>query len=832
MKKLLLFALIALLVLAMGVVAFAEEEEEGSSGITAEDLNASENPGVEFEIIESDDSSVTFDVQLKEGYMVDDDKLFDGTVAQPLVYLAKVNPKTGVQTMTKIAKNAEGYYKVANFTVGDDRIVVDHVTPIELTIDGKNSKDTKLILYPDGHTYIFKNFANYGTIELVNCKTDYTKVLDGAYVDDFNHIIHLSEETSDVPYYSYFPTVQITGTFTNFGTLKTRMAMGQDGADRNLTINLTPNGAAGNFVNNGEILLPARAQISVATFTNNGYIEVTHGAHLSNVASAFTVLATKGFINNGEIKTEHGSISIGSGDVKTDLINNGKITFAGTVNVAGNLKNEASGEMYGTLAQYKNEINGNTVVCRAKLNLSQLTDAKDNVCSHYNKGLIEIDLGPESNQVLVFHGLFTNYTRLFITGAGVEVGHYGKFINMQGAEYIYESIEGIDGGAEYCIETDDWDYIEVEGESKVDDYIIPLGIENHGKVSMTGFYLYNEGKIQNYSEMYLCFKYFGSSDRRNMAWDWINDVKHIYRDGRVYNYADAVLSFGPGRSNFTYLKNDGILNLLEGATLVVGQGTDNSEWLYKYWFPADDEEAECQNWFGTYELDNKGVINVSSSAKIFNFDTFNVSGELNIGLGGLVVNFHHFTVNKTGIVVNEGSYKNGDDSSFKFDPERQYIADAMEYLTIINGQFINKNSFLNNDGRNVRIEKSGKLDNTEGKIVNKGMIVNVGEFISTVEGIDNQFAIHGYEVQYTNKASECTCDEHTDAPADDTQAPDTKAPETKAPETKKPADTRKPAETEKPSKTPAAQTSDIAVASFAVLATLALAGAVVAKKVR
>jgi outer membrane lipoprotein-sorting protein len=56
MKKFFLFALIALLILSMSVIAFAEGEEEGSeeeaaAAITAEDLNASENPGVEFEII-------------------------------------------------------------------------------------------------------------------------------------------------------------------------------------------------------------------------------------------------------------------------------------------------------------------------------------------------------------------------------------------------------------------------------------------------------------------------------------------------------------------------------------------------------------------------------------------------------------------------------------------------------------------------------------------------------------------------------------------------------------------------------------------------------------
>ena len=830
MKKFLLFALAALLVLAMSVIAFAEEEEE-ASGITAEDLNASENPGVEFEVIESSGTSVTFDVQVKSGYMVDDAKLNDGNVAVPDVYLAKVNPSTGVQTMTKIAKNAEGYYKVAKFTVGDDRIVVDHVTPIAITIDGKNTKDDKLTIYPDGHTYIFKNFANNGTIEFVNCKTDYTKVLDGAYVDDFNHIIHMSEETSDVPYYSYFPDVQITGTFTNNGTIKVRFGIGQNGADRNMTINLTPNGAAGNFVNNGKILLPARAQISVNTFTNNGYIEVTHGVHVSNVASAFTVLAAKGFINNGEIYTEHGGLNIGNGDQKTDLINNGKITFASTITITGNLKNEATGELLGIFTTYKNEINSNTVNCKAKLNLSELFDAKDNVNSHYNKGLINIDLDGTSNEAFVFHGIFTNYTNLTIKGNGIDIGHYGKFINMQGAEYTYLSVEGTDGGAEYCIECDDWDYIEVEGEPQVEDAIIPLGIENHGTISMTGFYLYNDGKIQNYSDMLISFKYTGSSDRANMSWEWINDIKHITKDGRIFNYADAVLTFGPGRVSFTYMKNDGVIDLLSGSTLIVGQGSD-SVWIYKYWFPKDDYEAETQNWFGTYELDNKGVINVNSGTKIFNFDTFNVSGEVNVALGGIVVNFHHFNIAKTGIVVNEGSVKNGDDSSFKFDEDRQFVADAMEYLMIINGQLINKNSLLNNTGCNIRIEKTGKLDNTEGSIVNKGLIVNVGEFTSTVEGIDNQFAIHGYEVQYTNKASECTCDEHqTAAPADETKAPETKAPETKAPETKAP-EAKKPAETQKASKTPAAQTSDIAVAGLAVLATLALGGAVVAKKIR
>jgi hypothetical protein len=69
-----------------------------------------------------------------------------------------------------------------------------------------------------------------------------------------------------------------------------------------------------------------------------------------------------------------------------------------------------------------------------------------------------------------------------------------------------------------------------------------------------------------------------------------------------------------------------------------------------------------------------------------------------------------------------------------------------------------------------------------------------------------------------------------DTQAPDTQAPDTQAPDTQAPDTQAP-DTQAPV-TQKPSNNTAPQTSDVAVAGIAVLATLALAGVVVAKKVR
>ncbi len=844
MKKFLMLALVALLVLSLSVIAFAEEEEE-ASGITAEDLNASENPGVEFEVIESDGTSVTFDVKVKDGYMVDDTKLNDGNVAVPDVYLAKVNPSTGVQTMTKIAKNAEGYYKVAKFVVGDDRIVVDHVTPIAITIDGKNTKDDKMTIYPDGHTYIFKNFANNGTIEIVNCKTDYTKVLDGAYVDDFNHIIHMSEETSDVPYNSYFPDVQITGTFTNNGTIKVRYGIGQNGADRVLTLNLTPNAAAGNFVNNGEIIVPARVSMNVNTFTNNGYIEVTHGVHVSNVNAQFNVTAPKGFINNGEIKTEHGTITIGTAAIKTDLINNAKINFSGTITVNGVLKNEATGEMVGTYATYANEITGAAIACNPTLTLNQLYDAKNNITSNYNKGLLSITTRMEEAASRVtaftFYGEFKNYATVKLEGNRFSVEQKGMLINYAGADFTYLSYTpwtNTDGSSTYNVQKY-WQahaYIEVEGESS-QPAPIAVGIQNYGDMYMDGYYMTNFGKTQNYGNMTLAFRYAGFGDEMGLEYKEFDEVRHITADGRFYNYEGAVLNIGAGRVNFTYLKNDGEFNLLNESIVVVGEGTDGDKWLsWNFYGPNTDDvyyDGTFTNGVKTqsvddYVIDSKGVINLLSGAKLYNFDTINVNGEMNINAGGIVVNFDNFNLAKNATLVNEGTFKNGD-PSFKI--RRDNVAANMEYLVEIYGQFINKNTLFNNAGSTIRIEKTGKLDNTEGFIQNLGMIINVGEFISTVEGIDNQFAIHGYEVEYTNKASECTCDEHTAAPADDTKAPETKAPETKAPETKAP-DTKKPAETEKPNKTPAAQTSDVAVAGFAVIATLALAGVVVAKKVR
>ena len=85
----------------------------------------------------------------------------------------------------------------------------------------------------------------------------------------------------------------------------------------------------------------------------------------------------------------------------------------------------------------------------------------------------------------------------------------------------------------------------------------------------------------------------------------------------------------------------------------------------------------------------------------------------------------------------------------------------------------------------------------------------------------------------------------TDAPATDAPAPETDAPAVDTPDTDEPAPVDTPATdapapatdapapvTQRPNTNPSPQTSDVAVAGIAVLAALALAGAVISKKVR
>jgi len=211
-----------------------------------------------------------------------------------------------------------------------------------------------------------------------------------------------------------------------------------------------------------------------------------------------------------------------------------------------------------------------------------------------------------------------------------------------------------------------------------------------------------------------------------------------------------------------------------------------------------DVDAELLN-YGTVNVNTKGV--VENWGDIINGAVINVNGIIN--------NFDWIFVQATGVINNAGVVNNGD---------ADHVCDGSLVkcnhigLLEIAGSFVNNSKLLNDWNSDIRIDKDGTLDNVNGTITNCGIIVNVGTFTTTVEGLDNQFAINGYDITYVNKAE-------TEKPADDT--------------TKAPADDNADAaDTKEPTKTPAAQTSDIAVAGLAIIATLSLAGVVVAKKVR
>ena len=324
--------------------------------------------------------------------------------------------------------------------------------------------------------------------------------------------------------------------------------------------------------------------MDVATFTNNGYIEVTHGVHVSNVASQFNVTATKGFINNGEIKTEHGTITIGTANIKTDLINNGKINFSSTITVNGILKNEATGEMVGTYKTYANEITGAAIVCNPTLTLNQLYDAKNNIVSNYNKGLISITTRMEEAAggvtAFTFNGEFKNYATVKLEGNRFSVNQYGMLINYAGADFTYLSYTpwtNTDGSSRYTVNKNQnyWKYMAVEGQNNQNFLVIPVGIQNYGEMYMDGYYLRNYGKTENYSNMTLAFRFAGFGEEMGYEYKEFedDDSKYITSDGRFYNYAGAVLNIGAGRENFIYLKNDGEFNLLNESIVVVGEGT-------------------------------------------------------------------------------------------------------------------------------------------------------------------------------------------------------------------------------------------------------------------
>jgi hypothetical protein len=353
-----------------------------------------------------------------------------------------------------------------------------------------------------------------------------------------------------------------------------------------------------------------------------------------------------------------------------------------------------------------------------------------------------------------------------------------------------------------------------------DTLVRPFGIENTGSMTFKGIttgadtssfknngaYITNKGEFTMDMEYRGQFTKFVQVEHNPIETnDWYNNLAWAtLQNWDVENYGTLNLGGSVGSliwMPYLYNAEGGIVNIngkFEVAkyddTNATGQRMAFESGLVKIY----DVDAELLN-YGTVNVNAKGII--ENWGDIINAAVINVNGLIN--------NFDWIFVLENGVVNNAGIINNGD---------ADHVCDGSLVkcnhigLLEIAGTVVNTNKLFNDWNSDIRIDKTGALDNVNGLLTNCGIIVNVGKFTTTVEGLDNQFAINGYDITYVNKAE-------TEAPAEDT---------TKAPA----EDNADAADTKAPTKTPAAQTSDIAVAGLAIIATLSLAGVVVAKKVR
>ncbi|MBR6559225.1 MAG: hypothetical protein IKT70_09540 [Clostridia bacterium] len=850
-----------------------------------------QNPGVEYDIISAvPNADGTYDlaieITVKKDYMIEDKDLHDNKIPQLYVARTVYDSATSTAKEVEITANKDGYYTFANFSL-EDNFIVDCVTPIVINLDEKIEEGANLVLEADGHIYVIGAIANYGKITIVNGKTDYTKVCDGAYVDAKGHIQDPYKATT-----SYWANVRFADAataaknFYNYGTIETVFATGVDGATRNYELNL---GYSANVYNygllefNGNVTWTfapvaswnnskARFEVSnSADFFNEGTIKVTSAGPI-NYTSTVKLVGTfedyvgyrlryyqdydanmcPDLINNGKIETFAANLTAACG-----FTNSGEVKLGGTLTVNKVFNNTGSGSIIGETAVFNNNATGvetkvaPTLKFAATTYVAYIDEGDDDFrapvyAQHRNLGTIAID-SANGGDALVFRGTFTNAGSVSVTGTGVNVEIAGLLKNIGTFDYASATNKDSTLESKLLIRNREGAYTEQTVAGKTNLTVYPLGITNDGTMNLSGYFFQNGGgKIVNNGTMTVTFKSF-TNHRDNWATEDEHpddeDKKIIIPENATYNTIESKVVVYDGCENcpghnkdsefVVYdgrIFNNGTMNITKTGRMgfekfynakdAVLNITDSS--FFVAYIQTKDPFSKALTAFNysSWLLDNSGKIVVDNSM-IVNGGLVDNKGEIEIK-SGTFYNFNDVVVAKGATIVNNGTYKNFDSANFEkvtgMDGVMEYLNDKTFYTfdpykafvayTLIKGEFVNNGTFYNEYGYDVRVE--GKLDNVNGKVVNKGMIVNVGTFTSTLEGIDNQFAIHGYEVDYVNKAA-------AETPADTTAKADNETP----------ADT-----TKAPNKTPAAQTSDVAVAGFAVIATLALAGVVVAKKVR
>ncbi len=859
--------------------------------VTLDMLRLEQNPGVEYTLMDAtinDDGTydLVIDIEVKEGYMIEDNDLHDGCVPTIFVARTKYNSAESTQKLVEITPNKDGYYTFESFGA-EDNFIVDHVAPVVINIDEQIEEGTEIVLEADGHVYVIGAIANYGKITIVNSKTDYTKVIDGAYVDAFGHI----QEPLKNTFKSYWANVRFAATagtgwnFYNYGTLETVFATGVDGATRNYVLDL---GHTTNLYNSGLInfngsvtwnFTPnvtwqswnARWQVnSTCGVTNDGTIK-TGNAGPFNYKGVVKLIATfedfKGyrlrgmddgfvapFVNNGTIELFASELTV------NNLTNRGEIKLGARLTVQGLFNNAKGATITGESSVYKNPLTGVETMVAPFLRIQARTIAqymaeheqvKDGVqdfrkivtANHINAGTININTSNENN-VFRTYGIFTNTGDMTVGGFGGSLVLNGQIINKGNFNYIATTDAQSSVSSELLVEADGWTYLEqtVAGETNFEVY--PLGIQNDGTMRLEGFFFFNSGgKLVNNGEMTIAMKEWvnhagnwqaeldeedGYCDPSLSSFSTVKadvlvydncdncpghatESEFVIYDGRVFNNGKLEIPYGLVGVEMFYNGKGAELNI-SGSTVFFNGIKE---------YDSSKVVSRCLSYFTHDQWIFENLGKVSMGGIFGNIGRFENKGEF-VMETGTFYNFSEFNNAKGASFVNNAIFKNFDEENLEKVTAISYVmnitherydasftvADMFEGYALNKGEFVNNGTLYNEYGYDFRNE--GTLDNVNGKITNKGMIVNVGTFTSTVEGIDNQFAIHGYDVTYVNKAD-------AETPADTTAKADVETP----------ADT-----TKAPVKTPAAQTSDVAVAGFAVIATLALAGVVVAKKVR